>query len=109
MKSKEKAFEQQLRNIAETSRASTAKLEASVSSTNAQISATLGELNATTAALTAQLTNLTAQVGTIASELTEVGALLKNLTDRMDNVETNRVAPGSKYPRTEATAAAASC
>ena len=93
---------QELKDIAATAKASTAKLEAHVNATNEQIAATLRELQAATVGLTTQVANIT-------SELTAVSQILKNMQDKIDNAELSKVAPASKILRTDETAAAGSC
>ena len=88
----------QLKAISKAAKASTTKLEQHVHATNAQIAGTLQELqNATTL--------LSTQVATITTELAGVAALLKSMQDKIDNVETNRIAPASKALRTDAVVA----
>ncbi len=97
---------QRLQDIAEAAKSSTENLERHVNTTNAAMAETMQQLQALTAMLSQQTTLLTTQVAKITSEVADIAAILKSLSCKIDNTETNKAAPEAKQPRIDVSASA---
>ena len=88
----------ELQKIADAAKADTAKLEQHAQATNEQFVSTMLELKNATTTLSAQVANIT-------TELAGVAVLLKAMQEKVDNAETNKVAPPRETQRTDGPAA----